>query len=130
MVGGSGLVSGLVLGVLSNTFVFNIGNISVSVSGIGHNLDTAVGKVDSVRSLGVVTVTGFAGFKVSFGVIIGNTVLELVLGRDIGVSGFMVSSGFISGSGLVGGGTIRRSLVSNGNAGNKGKDSELKKGLF
>ena len=126
MVGGSGLVSGLVLGVLSNTFVFNIGNISVSVSGVSHNLDSAIGKVDSVRSLGVVTVTGFAGFKVSFGVIIGNTVLELVLGRDIGVSGFMVSSGFVGRSR----GTIRRGLVSNGNAGDKGKDSKLEKGLF
>ena len=126
MVGGSRLVSGLVLGVLSLTFVFDISDKSVSVSGVGHNLDTAVGKVDSVRSLGVVSVTGFAGFKVSVGVSIGNTILILVLGRNIGVSRFMVSSGFVGG----GRGTIRRGLVSNGNAGDKGKDSKLEKGLF
>ena len=111
---------------MSFTFVFDISDITVSISGIGHNLDTTVGKVDSVRSLGVVTITSFAGFEVSIRVIILDSVVVLVLGRNIGVSGFMVSSGFVSG----GRGTIRRGLVSNGNAGDKGKDSKLEKGLF
>ena len=58
MVGwGRGRVVGLGLRVLGNTLVFHISNIAVWASAVGDNLDTAVGKVDPVLSLGVVVGT-------------------------------------------------------------------------
>ena len=63
----SGLVSrgsGLVFGVLGSAFVFDISDVSVGSSRVGHNLDTAIGQVNSVRSLGVVAVSGFTGLEV------------------------------------------------------------------
>ena len=112
---GSGLVSGLVFGVLGFTFVFDISDITVGVSGIGDDLDTTVGKVDSVRSLGVVSVAGFSGLEVSVAVSVLDSVVVSVLGRDIGVGGFVVSGG----GGVVGGGLV------SGHAGDEGKDSDL-----
>ena len=47
---GGGLVFGFI-GVLGNTFVFDISDKSIFVvSGVGHGLDTAIGKVDTVRT--------------------------------------------------------------------------------
>ena len=45
---GGGLVSGLVFGILSFTFVFDIGDITVGISGVGDDLNATVGKVDTV----------------------------------------------------------------------------------
>ena len=112
---GGSLVSGLVFGVLSFTFVFDISDITVGISGVGHDLDTTVGKVDSVRSLGVVSVAGFSGLEVSVAVSVLDSVVVSVLGRDIGVGGFVVSGG----GGVVGGGLV------SGHAGDEGKDSDL-----
>ena len=54
---GGGLVSGLVFWVLSFTFVFDISDITVSVSGVSDDLDATVGKVDTVFSSGVIVIT-------------------------------------------------------------------------
>ena len=68
---GSG-VSGLVLGVVSLTFVFNISNISsVGISNrVGHNLGTAIGKSDTVFTVGGISITVFVGLEVSVCVVI------------------------------------------------------------
>ena len=112
---GGGLVSGLVFGVLSFTFVFDISDITVGISGVGDDLDATVGKVDSVRSLGVVSITGLFGGEVGVRVVILNGISVGVLGRHIGVGGFVVGGG----RGVVGGGVV------SGHAGDEGKDSDL-----
>ena len=117
------LISGLVFGVLSLTFVFDISDKTISVIVISHNLDTAVRKVDSVRTFSFVTITGFRGFEVSIRVTILDSISILVLGGNIRVGGFLV------GSGLVGRGAISGSMVSNGNAGNEGNKGNLELGF-
>ena len=68
--------------------------------------------------MGIVTVTALSGFEVGVGVVILDGVLVLVLGRDIGVGGFLV----VGGGGTVGGG-----VVSNSNAGDKGDKGKLER---
>lgn len=53
---GSGLV-GSSFGVGCFTFVFNISNVTLGSSSVGNNLDTTIGKVDTVFSSGVIVVT-------------------------------------------------------------------------
>jgi len=106
-VGGGGLVSrgrlvsglGLVFGVLGLAVVRNLSNVTgVGISGVvGHSLDTTVGKVDGVRSLGGVTVTGLLLVEVGAGVVIGNGVLVLVDSGGILISGLLVGSGSVRG---------------------------------
>ena len=112
---GGGLVSGLVFGVLSFTFVFDISDITVGVSGVSHDLDATVGKVDSVRSLGVVSITRLFGGEVGVAVVISDGISVLVLGRDIGVGGFVVCGG----RGVRGGGVV------SSDTGDEGKDGDL-----
>ena len=57
LIGGFVSGGGLVFGVLGNTLVLNISDISVLVSGVGDNLDTTVGKVDTVFSSSVIVIT-------------------------------------------------------------------------
>ena len=112
---GGGFVSGLVFGVLSFTFVFDISDITVSVSGVSHDLDATVGKVDSVRSLGVVSITRLFGGEVGVAVVVSDGISVLVLGRDIGVGGFVVC----------GGRGVRRGGVVSSDTGDEGKDGDL-----
>ena len=58
MVGGGGgsLVGGL-LGVDSLSLVLDVSDVALGTGGVGDDLDTAVGKVDPVLSLGVVVGT-------------------------------------------------------------------------
>ena len=81
---GSG-VSGLVLGVVSLTFVFNISNISgVSISDrVGHNLGTAIGKSNTVFTSGGISVTVLVGSERSTTVVISNSISKLVDSRAI-----------------------------------------------
>ena len=111
------MVSGLVFGVLGGAFVFDISDITVGSSGVGHNLDTAIGQVNSVGSLGVVSVSGFTGLEVGVAVVIGNGVCVFVFWGNIGVGGFVVGGG----RGVVSGG-----LISDGNAGKKGNEGDLR----
>ena len=114
-----GLISGLVFGVLSLTFVFDISDKTISVVGISHNLDTAVRKIDSVRTFSFVTITGFRGFEVSVRVTILNSISVLVLGGNIGVSRLLVGGLF------VGRRAVGRGMISNGNSGNEGNKGDL-----
>jgi hypothetical protein len=65
------------IGVFGFSFVFDISDETVVViSGVGHNLDTAVGKVNSVRSSEVATgILVFVLFETGTRVIIMDTVL-------------------------------------------------------
>jgi hypothetical protein len=109
---GSG-VSGLVLGVVSLTFVFNISNISgVSISDrVGHNLGTAIGKSNTVFTSGGISVTVLVGSERSTAVVISNSISVLVDSRAI-ISGLrVVGSSMVNrlvdnGSGVVGSGLV------------------------
>merc|ERR1719367_343413 len=70
----------MVFWVLSNTFVFNIGNIStISISNIvGDNLGTTIGKVYTVFTVGSITVTVFVSSKISFSIVIMDSISVLV----------------------------------------------------
>ena len=119
--GGSGGVFGswvrvFFIGVFGFSFVFDISDETVVViSGVGHNLDTTVGKVDSVRSLGVVSITRLFGGEVGVAVVVSDGISVLVLGRDIGVGGFVVC----------GGRGVRRGGGVSSDTGDEGKDGDL-----
>ena len=142
---GSG-VSGLVLGVVSLTFVFNISNISgVSISDrVGHNLGTAIGKSNTVFTSGGISVTVLVGSERSTAVVISNSISVLVDSRAI-ISGLRVvgssmvnrlvdngsgvvgsglvdnGSGVVDGSGLVdGSGVVDRGMVDRGGVVDRG----------
>ena len=97
MVGGFGGVFGgcvvrLGLGVDWGAFIFDISNITVVViSGVGHGLDTAIGKSNLVRSSNGFAISGLLSVKLSTRVSISNTVLESIrFGGLIVVGGSMV----------------------------------------
>ena len=116
---------GLVFGILGLTLIFHISNISILISGVSHNLDTAIRKVHTVGTAGGISVTGLRVGKVSTGVVILDSILIGVLGRDISVSWLMVGGSRLVGrSGLVCRGWSicrcrgwRGRLVSKGNSG-------------
>ena len=116
MVGGrlvwGGLVGGLVLGVLGLSLVSHISNISgVSISnGVGNDLDTAIGKVDTVLSVSGIAITGLVLLESSLAVVVSDGVGVLVLWGLI-IVGLLVGSGLVSGSGLVRGGLVSRGGV-------------------
>ena len=70
----------VVFWVLSNTFVFDVGNIStISISYVvGDNLGTAIGKGDTVFTVGGISVTGFVGLEVGVSIIVMDGISVLV----------------------------------------------------
>ena len=122
--GGSGVVSrgrgGLVtgsgsLGVHSGALIGNISDVSIiAVGGVGHLLDSAVGKGNSVGTLDIAgTIRGLLGVEVGLGVVISDGVGVAVGGDLIGVSlslvgggGGVVSGGGVDNRGSVGGGGV------------------------
>ena len=56
---GGGFVSWL-FWVGSFTFVFDISDITIGSSRVRHNLDTAIGKIDTVFTSGIIVVSGFS----------------------------------------------------------------------
>ena len=100
----------LVLRVLGSAIIGDIGDISViGVAGVGHVLDSAIGKSNRVSSLDIAsTIRGLLGVEGSLGVVISNSVGEGV-GRDlIGVGLSLVCwGGVVGGSrGVVGRGSL------------------------
>jgi len=73
-------LSWVVFWVLSNTFVFDVGNISTISIGyvVGDNLGTTIGKVYTVFTVGSITVTVFVGSKISFSIVIMDCISVLV----------------------------------------------------
>jgi hypothetical protein len=88
----SGLGGGVVrlgLRVDGETFVFDISDITVVViSGVGHSLDTAIGKSNLVRSSNGFAISILLSTELSTRVGIGNTVLE-----SIRLGGFIIDGG-------------------------------------
>lgn len=124
---GGGLVSGLggglvrcrvggfvslIFGVGSLSFVPDIGNITVGISLVRYNLDTAIGQVDTVFSGGIVVVTALLLAESSTGVGILHSVFVVVHGGKNGV--FVVRGG---------GGVVRGGVVGKGRPGGKSQDS-------
>jgi len=65
--------------VLCNTFVCNLSDISSrSIYGVSNNLGTTIRKVNTVFTSGSITITVFVGSKRRFGVIILDSITELV----------------------------------------------------
>merc|ERR1719430_1091913 len=127
LVGGGGLV-GELLGVDSGALVGDIGDQPVvSVGGVLHGLDSAIGKSDGVRSLDIAgTIGALLGVEVSLGVVIGNGVGEGVGGDLIGVHLGLVGWGWLVGNwsrGVShGGGGVHRG--SRGGGSQAGRDDE------
>merc|ERR1712156_833785 len=69
----------LVLGGLGLSLVLHISNITILISMVGDNLDTAIGKGNAVGSAGGIAITGLAVAKVSTGVVILDGILICVL---------------------------------------------------
>merc|ERR1739848_405117 len=127
MGGGGGV--GLGLGVDRGALIGDLGDITVVVvSGVGHGLDSAIGKGNLVRSRNVTSgISGLRSLEVSLGVVIGNSVLEsigsglaLLNIRGRGVvdnRGGMVGGGLVdNGGGVVDnrGGVVGRGVVDGG----------------
>jgi len=96
LVGGGGLVGGL-LGVDSGALVSDIGDVSVvSVRGVLHVLDPAVGKSHGVGSLDVAgSIGSLLTVEVGLGVIVSDGVGEGVGGDLIGVHLGLVGSSWL-----------------------------------
>lgn len=81
--GGSGLVGGGVLGVLSLALVADLSYETVAVVHVLDGLLAAVGEVDGVAALGLVAVAGLRGGEVRAGVAVGDAVVVGVLRGDL-----------------------------------------------
>ena len=108
-IGRGGLV-GLLLWVDSGTLIGHISDESViSVAGVGHMLDSAVGKSNRVRSLDIAgTIRGLLGVEGGLGVVISNSVGEGVGGLLSEVISLVSSLGWGvgRGRGVVSGGSL------------------------
>jgi len=90
--------------VLSNTFVFDISNISSIGIGnvVGDDLGTAIGKVDTVFTVGGISITGFVGLEVSVSIVVMDSISVLVyswsffVDWSLSISWGMVSWGMVS----------------------------------
>jgi len=80
---GSGLVGGLVLGVLSLALVADLSYETVAVVHVLDGLLAAVGEVDGVAALGLVAVAGLRVAEVDAGVAVGDAVVVVVLRGDL-----------------------------------------------
>merc|ERR1739848_69985 len=128
MGGGGGV--GLGLGVDRGALIGDLGDITVVVvSGVGHGLDSAIGKGNLVRSLNVTGgISGLRGLEVSLGVVIGDSVLESIGSGltllNIRGRGVVDNRGGMVGGGLVdnGGGVVdnRGGVVGRGSVVDRG----------
>jgi len=121
---------GFVFGVDSFSRVADISNIAVVViSSVGHSLDTAIGKGNSVRSRDGFAVSGFLGSKVGTRVVILDSVFISIRLRRFIIGGFLVGRGrFVWSRGRLVGGWGWGIAISGGHHGgnnsNKSKHDE------
>ena len=75
--------------VFGFTSVFDVSDVSAMsiVNMVSHNLESAIGKSNTVFARGSISVTVFILTKVSSRVVIGHSILVIVHRRDIGISG-------------------------------------------
>jgi hypothetical protein len=71
-----GISWGRCVGGLSR--IFDISNIAIAISSVGDSLETTIGKVDVVFSVGVVTFTSLAGSKVGSTVCVRHSIVVVV----------------------------------------------------
>lgn len=105
------------------TFVFDISNITIGTSSVGHNLDTAIGKIDTVFTSGVIVISGFSLGEHWAIMRIIYTILVVV---HWGSNGFGITGSWVRGMirgwwGMVGKGR-------SGSNGQKGREGHLQKG--
>jgi len=115
-VGGSFWVGGF-------AFVFDISDITSGTGRVGHNLDTAIGKIDTVFTSGVIVVSGFSLGEHWAIMRIIYTVLVVVYW---GSNGFSITGSWVRGMirgwwGMIGKGR-------SGSNGQKGREGHLQKG--
>mgnify|MGYP006877618817 CR=1 FL=1 len=125
----SGLVGGLVFGVLGDTLVLDIGDVSGVVigDGVGHDLSATVRKSDAVFAVGGVSVTGLVGSEVHAGVSVLDGVFVGVGGGNVGVGGLVIGGGRGVGRGrVVGSRGVGGAVVSHGDGGESENDESLK----
>ena len=109
--GGGVVGSSLVFRIDSLSFVFHIGNITVLISLVRHNLHTAIRQVDTVFSSGVVVFTRFSLAESSARV---GILHSISVGVDRGKKGALwVGSG----------GVVRGGVIWDGRSGGKGQKS-------
>ena len=103
--------------VSSNSFVFNISNITtVSISNsISYNLCATIGKLDTVFTVGSIPITVFIGSKISLCIVIMHCIAELVdrwsiigwlfaICRSVDwcmISRFSMNDGFVNNGGYI-----------------------------
>ena len=100
------LVSGGGLRVLGSSLVGHIGDVSIiTVRGVDHTLDSAIGKSHRVGALDVAgAIGGLIGAEAGLGVVIGHGV-GVGVGQDlVSVDLGLVGGGVIGGGGVVSGG--------------------------
>ena len=114
------------LWVLGSSLISDISNISViSIGGVGHCLDSAIGKSNGVRSLSISgTIGGFLGVEVGLGVVISNGVGVCVGGNLIRVDLSLVDWGSLVGNWSIGNWGWSVSRASHGGSNTGGQTSE------
>jgi len=93
--GGVGRLVFLFFGVDSLSFVFDVSNVSGGISLVGDDLDTAVGKVHTVFTSGIVVISVFSMRENGTGVTVLNSIFVVV---HWGEDGFFVVGGWVRGS--------------------------------
>jgi hypothetical protein len=72
--------------------VLDISNIAIAISSVGDSLETTIGKVDVVFSIGVVTFTCLTGSKVGSTVCVRHSIVVVVGWNSVGVGGLSTIS--------------------------------------
>jgi hypothetical protein len=117
--GGVGRLVFLVFGVVGLSFVFDVSGVSVGISLVGDDLDTAVGKVHTVFTSGIVVISVFSMRENGTGVTILNSIFVVVHWGEDGI--FMVGGGVR--------GSIRcRCVGGSGGNSQKGGEGDLHEG--
>ena len=111
--GGVGRLVFLVFGVVGLSFVFDVSSVSIGIGLVGDDLDTAVGKVHTVFTSGIVVISVFSMRENGTGVTVLNSIFVVVHWGEDGI--FMIG-------GRVGG-SIRCRCVG-GSRGNSQKGGE------
>jgi hypothetical protein len=130
--GGGGIGWGGSVGRLGNlsgvdglTLVLNVGDESILIGSVGHNLGAGVGESNTVRSAGPVTIAALTVAEV-VGVGVADSVLIGILGRNISIDLDWNGSWTISRS--WGGGIALGPGEGNSSEGGEGKDLDLGQG--
>jgi len=74
-------------GIDSLTSVLDISDVTIAISGVGDSLGATIGKSNVVLSVGVVSISGLRGSKVSTAVSIGDSIVVVVGWDSVRVDG-------------------------------------------